>query len=323
MMTTTSSTTNLPPPSTSSPHDVMPDKVLSMIQACLVGNIHIVNELLQENNDYAIRQDPTTGQSPLMAAASCGNIALCQQLLEYGAPWNAVDRLGQCAGNYATNEQHWSCVNVLVQWAVQAELILGTIERTMRNQSRDNVSNNSDHEDDHDSGECPSNDDVMKTTSLPPLTHEPSEKPHYLKQRVQYTVDGRALIDADSDAVMMEWERPLMRAHAQILMQHWTRTVEGENTGGTSGGRVLNIGFGMGIIDTILQEEYHPALHIIIEAHPDVYQRMLNEQWDQKNDVQVYFGKWQDVIPNLIAEKIQVDAIFYDTVSSPKWSTLG
>jgi protein arginine N-methyltransferase 2 len=31
--------------------------------------------------------------------------------------------------------------------------------------------------------------------------------------------------------------------------------------------RVLNVGFGMGIIDTALQE-YQPSLHIIIEAHP-------------------------------------------------------
>jgi protein arginine N-methyltransferase 2 len=76
--------------------------------------------------------------------------------------------------------------------------------------------------------------------------------------------------------------------------------------------RVLNVGFGMGIIDTAFQK-WNPALHIIIEAHPDVYQRMLDEKWDEKPNVRICFGKWQDVLPKLIQEGVMVDGIFYDT----------
>jgi protein arginine N-methyltransferase 2 len=38
---------------------------------------------------------------------------------------------------------------------------------------------------------------------------------------------------------MMEWERPLMRAHAEVVCQ--------------TKGDVLNVGFGMGIVDGFIQ----------------------------------------------------------------------
>ena len=92
-------------------------KVKQMIEACNQGSLHVVQQLMKENPIYACQQDETTGRSPLMAAAAAGNGALCQYLLETGsAPWNAVDRQGQCAGNYATDAGHWGVVNLLVEW---------------------------------------------------------------------------------------------------------------------------------------------------------------------------------------------------------------
>ena len=116
---------------------------------------------------------------------------------------------------------------------------------------------------------------------------------------------------------MMEWERPLMKAHAQILMEEQSSSSSSSSSTTvppTVGKRVLNVGFGMGIVDTALQA-WNPSLHIIIEAHPDVYNRMIHDQWDQKPNVRICFGKWQDVLPQLISEQVQVDGIFYDTVS--------
>jgi protein arginine N-methyltransferase 2 len=75
---------------------------------------------------------------------------------------------------------------------------------------------------------------------------------------------------------------------------------------------VLNVGFGMGIIDTLIQE-YNPSCHIIIEAHPDVHQHMIQNQWNTKPNVRICFGMWQQVLPQLISEGIVVDAIFFDT----------
>ncbi len=257
-------------------------KVKDMLEACSSGKLHVVETLLKENPVYASQQDMETGASPLMAAATAGNLALCQYLLEAGAPWNAIDRQGQCAGNYATTAEHWAIVNLLVEWGTRAELILGAIERTSRD----------------------GNTNLPSSAPNARVEHEPSTKPDYLRQRLQYTEDGQALLallDADNDAVMMEWERPLMKAHAQVLMDG-------------PGKRVMNIGFGMGIIDSALQE-LQPELHIIVEAHPDVYKRMLASGWDKKPNVRICFGKWQDCLPKLIAEGVEMDGVFYDTVS--------
>ncbi len=58
---------------------------------------------------------------------------------------------------------------------------------------------------------------------------------------------------------------------------------------------MLNVGFGLGIIDAAIQR-HAPRSHTIIEAHPDVYQHMLSQGWDKKPGVRVVFGRWQDVI---------------------------
>ena len=116
---------------------------------------------------------------------------------------------------------------------------------------------------------------------------------------------------------MMEWERPLMQAHADILMDGASDAPPASTTANSStplprNKRVLNIGFGMGIIDTFLQAK-QPSHHIIIEAHPDVYQRMRADGWDRKPNVRICFGTWQDVLPQLIREGCVVDAVFFDT----------
>jgi protein arginine N-methyltransferase 2 len=276
------------------------EKVQGMVEACRTGTMHIIQQLMAENSLYARQQDDETGRSPLMAAAATGNGALCQHLLEAGAPWNAVDRQGQCAGNYATDNQHWGVVNLLVDWGVRAEFILGMIERSRRDNSETRSHGDVAFEDGNSGNPQSQSQSQPQTAGTKPVEHEPCTKPDYLRQRLHYTADGNALLDSDQDAVMMEWERPLMQAHAQILME------------GT-GRRVLNVGFGMGIIDTALQN-LQPAQHIIIEAHPDVYKRMLTDKWDQKPNVRICFGRWQDVIPALIKEGVIVDAIFYDTV---------
>ncbi|CAA6667398.1 unnamed protein product [Spirodela intermedia] len=67
---------------------------------------------------------------------------------------------------------------------------------------------------------------------------------------------------------------------------------------GSDGGHFLNIGFGMGLVDSAIQR-YSPASHTIIEAHPDVYKRMI----------EILFGRWQDVLPQLES----YDGIFFDT----------
>jgi len=127
---------------------------------------------------------------------------------------------------------------------IQAELILGTIARK-ENKSGDSGAN-------------------------------------YLEDRVSFSEDK--LMDSESKAVMMAWEKPLMEAHARAVC--------------SGGGHVLNIGFGMGLVDSAIQQ-YAPASHTIVEAHPEVYQRMLRSGWGQKENVKIVFGRWQDVLSQL------------------------
>ena len=242
------------------------DTVQEVLQACRKGDLQSIQQIVSENPLYACQQEESTGLSPLMVAAQQGNQPLCEFLLEHGAPWNAIDRQGQCAGNYATNSEHWEVVNVLVDAGTRAELILGASIRHERQTATSNANQRPQQQGDISQR--------SSDTSIHgrPVEHEPCTKPDYLRQRLSYTADGKALLDSDQDAVMMEWERPMMDAHASILM-------EGSNHNNNSSKRVLNVGFGMGIIDSTLQK-LQPELHIIVDAHPDVYQRMLDERWN-------------------------------------------
>lgn len=105
----------------------------------------------------------------------------------------------------------------------------------------------------------------------------------YLEDRVVFSEDR--LMDSNSKAIMMAWEKPLMEAHARAICS-------------TDNGHILNIGFGMGIVDTAIQQ-YAPCKHTIIEAHPKVYDRMIQSGWGEKENVRIVFGRWQDVLSQL------------------------
>lgn len=104
----------------------------------------------------------------------------------------------------------------------------------------------------------------------------------YLEERVSFSEDK--LMDSNSKAIMMAWEKPLMEAHAKAIC--------------CGGGHVLNVGFGMGLVDMAIQQ-YSPVKHTIVEAHPDVYERMIRLGWGEKENVKIIFGRWQDVISQL------------------------
>ncbi|KAL6552727.1 hypothetical protein OROHE_008091 [Orobanche hederae] len=64
----------------------------------------------------------------------------------------------------------------------------------------------------------------------------------------------------------------------------------------------------MGLVDSAIQQ-YSPASHTIVEAHPEVYARMIHTGWDEKENVKIAFGRWQDVLSQLDS----YDGIFFDT----------
>lgn len=194
------------------------------------------------------------GLTPLMHAAKHGHAAVVKCLLEAGAPWNALSPSSLSAGDLAMDSGHQEAFDLLLNAGIQAELILGTIARRAN----------------------------------------PSTDPNgdYLEDRVSFSEDK--LMDSESKAVMMAWEKPLMEAHAKAVC--------------SGGGHILNIGFGMGLVDTAIQQ-YAPLTHTIVEAHPEVYDRMLRSGWGEKKNVKIILGRWQDVLPQLES----YDGIFFDT----------
>lgn len=103
--------------------------------------------------------------------------------------------------------------------------------------------------------------------------------------------DGK-LVNEYGQSVMMEWETPLMEKVANIIT--------------SNGGDILNIGFGMGIVDSFIQK-HNPKSHTIIEYHPDVINYIKESKWDER--ATFIFSKWQEQI-----DKIgQFDGIYLDT----------
>jgi len=309
------------------------EQINKMKQACKINSIPQIQTLLQNDKTNLLHshQNPTDGISPLMIAAQSGQLQTCQLLIDKGAPWNAVDRKGKCAGNYATDGEFWEVVNFLVDAGTKAELILGAsirlamaLNKEVEEEEEEEESNVSSitptatsNKDDtitdatneavndksaKDATSSTNETDSTCSTKHPiPVEHEPCTKPNYLNQNVRYNAAQTALLDSDNDAVMMEWERPLMKAHASIITSN-----------STPGKVVLNVGFGMGIIDSALQE-LKLKEHFIIEAHPIVYEKMKRDGWEKKVGVRVLFGTWQEWMPKLVEEGVQFDGIFYDT----------
>jgi type IV protein arginine methyltransferase len=97
----------------------------------------------------------------------------------------------------------------------------------------------------------------------------------------------------DVEQVMMDWEIPLMQAHAQVVCHNQ--------------GDILEVGFGMGISSTYIQQ-LNPTSHTIIEIHPQIFARA--QEWaSDKPNVTLIFSDWYDCVDTLST----YDGIFFDT----------
>lgn len=118
--------------------------------------------------------------------------------------------------------------------------------------------------------------------------------------------DGnQAIFDEFGQPIMMEWETGWMLESAKIVCEN--------------GGRILNIGFGLGIIDNFIQS-YPITSHTICESHPDIINKMKQNGWFDKPNVNILHGRWQDVLYN---ENIQgFDGIYFDAyyIANPNFA---
>ncbi len=126
------------------------------------------------------------------------------------------------------------------------------------------------------------------------LISKPIPVSDYTKKKIHSSEDGR-VIYTDDYMVMMDWEKPLMKIGAETVC--WNK------------GDVLNVGFGLGIVDGYIQE-LNPKSHSIIEIHPDVHKKILKDSWQKITNVNLYFGDWRDFLDELP----KMDGIYFDTL---------
>lgn len=99
-------------------------------------------------------------------------------------------------------------------------------------------------------------------------------------------------------SVMSAQEEYIMEKSADIICKN--------------GGHILNIGYGLGIIDKYIAK-HNISSHTIIEAHVDVYHEGLKTKPKNANMI---CARWEDAIYDLMANKMQFDGIYFDTINT-------
>ena len=97
------------------------DILKTLFSHCKTGNLHGVRQLVQTHEKpsgiHPGEQCQETGASPLMIAAGAKQKHIVQYLLINGAPWNALDKQGKCAGNYALEAEDFDQRDQVLSWA--------------------------------------------------------------------------------------------------------------------------------------------------------------------------------------------------------------
>lgn len=261
------------------------------IAACEPDEEHEDGQSNGETQETGMNGTKTATEQDIEAA-----IKTIKLLFENGAIWNNLDVNGETPGCIAHRLELKELYELCVDAGVRAELLLSRLDEYQ-------PLGGSDSDDDDDEEEGTGLEDTEEGIEVLDLNQgdaqgdESTQSANYLASAL--TFDRDRLVDADANGVMMEWETTLMRHSAELLTP-------------ITDLRVLNVGHGMAIIDSIFQEK-QPKSHHIIEAHPDVLKRMKEQGWYEKPGVVIHEGRWQDIVPGLVEKNEMFDAIYFDT----------
>ncbi|KKK13427.1 hypothetical protein ARAM_000889 [Aspergillus rambellii] len=229
-------------------------------------------------------------------------------LLQEGAIWNDLDLNNETPGCIARRLGFTELYEMIVDAGVRAELLLNRLDGYEQLSDDEDEMEEDEEQQRGGSGAAqtaeaeavPELVDAAAASSTAPAAA--AAEPHVTNSRYlnsDLTFQNDRLLDQDQNGVMMAWESDIMARSAKKLLP-------------TPGLRVLNVGHGMGIVDGFLHEQ-SPASHHIIEAHPEVVAEMKRKGWHEKPGVTIHEGRWQDIVPGLVAQGEMFDAIYYDT----------
>lgn len=297
--------------------------------------------------------DEDDEEGPMMARAR----KVVEELFFSGAIWNDLDAGDETPGCLAYRLGRRALYGMCVDAGVRAELLLGLMGgyEELEGESEDgDVDGDGDEDEDEegrgdgdgreDGREMPSPAEAQQDCDAhgahehgavvgdeavePREGAVPAKQAHEEAQQQEAAADHKdvnsasylasdlsfsasKLLDADSNGVMMSWETPIMQRTVDLLLPSRA-----------PGARILNIGFGMGIIDGMFART-RPLTHHIVEAHPAVLAHLaapgsaFSGAWQAAapagGSYAVHAGRWQDVCPALLRAGCVYDAIYFDT----------
>lgn len=243
---------------------------------------------------------------------------------EYGAGWCLTDVNNDTPGCIFINRgmKDTPLYNQIVDAGVRAELLLRKVsefdmevlsdeealELAARQDEPGENATEEDTKEETETKEVAEAKEVNKGAENTELndTNDPSfNQKAYLESKLQYK-DDALVTEEGKDGVMMSWETDLMKLGSESLFK------KAEDPKDTN---ILNIGFGMGIIDGMINAK-NPTKHYICEAHPDVLEKMKADGWYSKPNVVILEGRWQELLNHLLSSGlVYFDGIYYDTFS--------
>ncbi|KAF9737955.1 hypothetical protein PMIN06_008882 [Paraphaeosphaeria minitans] len=272
--------------------------------------------LLKEGSANVMDPTATTATSPLHAAIlSCGEAKDGKEagddayqtvdfLLQNGAIWNDLNKEDETPGCVALRLGQRKIYENIVEAGVRAELLFAKMQALGLGDDDEEEEEEEEVLEEQEQPAVKKQKVDEETAQAVPEAFEEEilddvskDNKAYLRSQLRYKPG--ILLDESDNAVMMDWETEIMQRHAETLIPK-------------KGLKVMNVGHGMGIVDTAIQT-HEPAEHHIVEGHPQVHQRLREQGWYDKPNVIIHEGRWQDILPKLVEQGVVLDAIYYDT----------
>ncbi|KAH8676498.1 putative arginine N-methyltransferase 2 [Tricladium varicosporioides] len=244
-------------------------------------------------------------------------IEVIKELFLSGAIWNDLDSNNETPGCLAWRLGRKELYNLCVDAGVRAEMLLGLMGKyeVLDSNSESEGSPMLEEEsgvkqvaieESGETGAIAAGDGKAEVE----VQKKDVNSEDYLASELRF--ENGKLLDEDRNGVMMAWETDIMRRSVDALL----------SPGNSTGKRILNIGFGMGIIDGMFRD-MKPLSHHIVEAHPAVLKKLEEDgsefgaKWEEiapeGGKYIVHKGRWQDILPSLLESGETFDAIYFDT----------